>query len=266
MTGEIEAEGRLAASPAHAEEGDALMSSALTSNALAEKIDQLIEARLEDRLVQLPPARAPERGRHGGPGIWLALGSLGIAVPITGATAALLQGPEVIIALGIEWAAIAAINVAYAVGWPGARVAGTGAVRAQPEVPPVQPAPPLPPPDPLLRLPLAVLVKVEQIRRKAEVLLQHQGQFPIGSKDLYVLRRTQTEYLPSTLDAYLALSGDDRAVAPDGRTGLQVLRDQLDLLDSKLDEIADDLQRENVDRLLANERFLEEHFGHRAVR
>jgi hypothetical protein len=45
-----------------------------------------------------------------------------------------------------------------------------------------------------------------------------------------------------------------------------VLRDQLDLLDSKLDEIADDLQRENVDRLLANERFLDEHFGHKAVR
>jgi hypothetical protein len=260
--GEIEAERRPATSLTHGQG-----SNAFTSDALASKIDQLIEARLEERLVQLPPARGPERGRHGGPGIWLALGSLGIAVPITGATAALLQGPEVILALGIEWAAIAAINVAYAVGWPGVRIAGTGAVRAQPAVPPPPPGPPLPPaPDPLLRLPLAVLVKVEQIRRKAEVLLQHQGQFPIGSKDLYVLRRTQLEYLPSTLDAYLALSGDDRALAPDGRTGLQVLRDQLDLLDSKLDEIADDLQRQNVDRLLANERFLEEHFGHKAVR
>ena len=260
--GEIEAEGRLAASRAHDEGGDAL-----TSNSLAKKIDQLIEARLEERLLQLPPARGPESGRRDGSGIWLALGSLGIAVPITGATAALLHGPEVILALGIEWAAIAAINVAYAVGWPGVRLAGTGAVRALPAVPPAPPAPPLPPaPDPLLRLPLAVLVKVEQIRRKAEVLLQHQGQFPIGSKDLYVLRRTQLEYLPSTLDAYLALSGDDRALAPDGRTGLKVLRDQLDLLDSKLDEIADDLQRQNVDRLLANERFLEEHFGHKAVR
>jgi hypothetical protein len=51
-------------------------------------------------------------------------------------------------------------------------------------------------------------------------------------------------------------------VTPDGRTALKVLRDQLELLDSKLDEIAEDLQRENADRLLANERFLEEHFGH----
>lgn len=40
-----------------------------------------------------------------------------------------------------------------------------------------------------------------------------------------------------------------------------VLRDQLRVLDSKLDEIADYLQRENADRLLANERFSEEHFG-----
>ena len=135
-------------------------------------------------------------------------------------------------------------------------------------IPPAQPAPslappppPLPAPDPLARLPLAVLVKVEQIRRKAEVLLQHQGQFPMGSKNLYVLGRIRAEYLPSTIDVYLALSGDDRPVAPDGRTGLQVLRAQLELLDTKLDEIADDLQRANVDRLLANERFLEEHFS-----
>src|SRR6202022_949490 len=98
----------------------------------------------EERLGQLPPSRGPERGRHGGPGIWLALGSLGIAVPITGATAALLHGPEVILALGIGWGAIAAITVAYAVGWPGVRLAGTGAVRAQPAVPPAPPAPPLP--------------------------------------------------------------------------------------------------------------------------
>ncbi len=40
-----------------------------------------------------------------------------------------------------------------------------------------------------------------------------------------------------------------------------VLHDQLRVLDSKLDEIAEDLQRENADRLLANERFSGEHSG-----
>jgi hypothetical protein len=51
-------------------------------------------------------------------------------------------------------------------------------------------------------------------------------------------------------------------VAPDGRTALQVLKDQLGLLDSKMDEIAGDVQRQDIDRLLANGRFLEDHFGH----
>ncbi|HZV48454.1 MAG TPA: hypothetical protein VFD49_01630 [Candidatus Dormibacteraeota bacterium] len=131
--------------------------------------------------------------------------------------------------------------------------------------PPPPPAPE-PPPDPLSRLPLGARVMVEQIRHKAALLLQHADRFPTGSKDLFVLRRITEEYLPATLDAYLALPPDcdDRPVAPDGRTGLQVLRDQLRLLDAKLDEIADDLQRQNVDRLLANERFLEEHFGRRS--
>ncbi len=135
-------------------------------------------------------------------------------------------------------------------------------VQARP-APAPEPGPARAASDPMERLPLGVRLKIEQIRHKADLLLQQKDRFPMGSKNLYVVERTKAEYLPSTLDAYLALPReyDDRAVAPDGRTGLQVLRDQLDLLDGKLDEIADDVQRQNVDRLLANERFLEEHFG-----
>jgi hypothetical protein len=123
-------------------------------------------------------------------------------------------------------------------------------------------APP-PPPRPAPRLPLDVQVKVEQIRRKVEVLTAHADRFPLGSRDLYILRRTASDYLPATLDAYLALPPEtaDRPVAPDGRTALQVLKDQLGLLDSKMDEIAEDVQRQDIDRLLANGRFLEDHFA-----
>ena len=116
-------------------------------------------------------------------------------------------------------------------------------------------------PLPLLRLPLGVRAKAEQIRLKADMFSREFEQAPLGSRNLFILRRIQAEYLPATLQAYLALGGDERPVSPDGRTGQQVLRDQLEILDGKLDEIADDLQRENVDRLLTNERFLEEHFG-----
>jgi hypothetical protein len=255
--GEIATEGSTTPVLPHDDAGDALM----------QKLDGVIEAKVQQRIGEIQPAAGSERIRYG---LGLALGSMGIGLMVTGATASLLAGPGAVLALAIEWAAIAAINVGYIVSWRGPGFAGAGQMQVPPPVsPPALPPQAAPPPpnprDPLGRLPLAVLVKVEQIRRKAEVLLEHQGQFPIGSKNLFVLRRTQLEYLPSTLDAYLALSGDDRPVAPDGRTGLQVLRDQLDLLDTKLDEIADDLQRANVDRLLANERFLEEHFGRKAA-
>jgi hypothetical protein len=137
---------------------------------------------------------------------------------------------------------------------------------AAPPPAPAQPAPPpkpLPEPDPVTRLPFDVQLKVQQIRSKIEALMKHASEFPFASRDLFVLQRTRTDYLPATLDAYLALPPEfaEIKVAPDGRTALQVLKDQLGLLDGKLDEIAEDLQRQNVDRLLANERFLADHFG-----
>jgi len=133
---------------------------------------------------------------------------------------------------------------------------------------PVVPRPPPPPmSQPRPELPIDVQVKVEQIRRKVEVLLGFASRFPPFSKDLYIVRQTASEYLPRTIDAYLALPPGlpDLVVADNGRTALQELKDQLDLLDLKLDEIAEDLQRKDLDRLLANRRFLEERFGRVSV-
>ena len=112
-------------------------------------------------------------------------------------------------------------------------------------------------------LPIDMQVKVEQIRRKVEVLLSYADRFPPFSKDLYLVRQTASEYLPRTINAFLALppQNTDRPVGTDGQTPRQELKAQLDLLDTKLDEIAQDLQRQDVDRLLANRQFLEERFG-----
>ena len=130
---------------------------------------------------------------------------------------------------------------------------------------PTAPAPPPPRPQPAARaeLPIDVRVKVEQIRRKVEVLLGYASRFPPFSKDLFLVQQTASEYLPRTIDAYLALPTEDgdRILISTGKTALQELKDQLDLLDSKLNDIAEDLQRQDVDRLLANRRFLEERFG-----
>jgi len=120
--------------------------------------------------------------------------------------------------------------------------------------------------DPADRLPPDERAQVGRIRRKAAVLLQQADRFPAGSRHLFVVRQMLEEYLPSTLDAYLGLppGAAELPITPDRRTGVQVLKGQLDILEAKLDEAATDLRQVNVDRLLANERFLEQHFGRRA--
>ena len=111
-------------------------------------------------------------------------------------------------------------------------------------------------------LPIDVQVKAEQIQRKADLLLGYADRFPPFSQSLHIVRQTAADYLPRTLDAYLALPGlTDPIVPTTGRTALTELRAQLQLLDAKLDDITLDLQQQDLDRMSANRRFLEERFG-----
>jgi hypothetical protein len=114
-------------------------------------------------------------------------------------------------------------------------------------------------------LPIDLQVKVEQIRRKVDVLLGYADRFPPFSQDLYLVRQTASEYLPRTVNAFLSLPAEavDKPLHDGGQTAREELRSQLSLLDAKLDEIAQDLQRQDADRLLANRRFLESRFGQR---
>lgn len=114
------------------------------------------------------------------------------------------------------------------------------------------------------RLPAPYQVKVDTIRRKVQWMLgRYADRFPPGSQEHHLIEATATDYLPSTLKAYFALPPGyaNWPVRPDGKTGLHVLWEQLDLLDRKLDELAHAAQRNDVDRLLANGRFLEERFS-----
>jgi hypothetical protein len=115
------------------------------------------------------------------------------------------------------------------------------------------------------RLPSDVQTKVAEIRQEVLDILPSANQFPAGSEDLYVIQRTATDYLPATLEAYLALPDDYATTRQlgDGKTPLQLLREQLQLLDEKLDEITEAVHRQDSERLVANGRFLEERFGRR---
>jgi hypothetical protein len=105
--------------------------------------------------------------------------------------------------------------------------------------------------------------KLQEIADTIMGILPHYTNFPPGSPDLFVVGRTATDYLPSALQAYLNLP---RAYAtlhkmPNGKTADEVLDDQLTLLASKMDEVADAVHKKDSDALLANGRFLEEKFG-----
>lgn len=113
------------------------------------------------------------------------------------------------------------------------------------------------------RLPPSVQMKIAQIRRKVEAILQYSEEFPVGSEDLYLVERTMSDYLPQTLDAYLRLppASHNQPVEPGGRTAWEELWSQLNLMERKLDDVAAELKRKNADQLLANGKFLEERFS-----
>ena len=113
------------------------------------------------------------------------------------------------------------------------------------------------------KLPPPLQAKLQEISDTIMGILPHYAEFPPGSPDLFVVGRTATDYLPSALQAYLNLP---RAYAtlhkmPNGKTADDVLGDQLTLLATKMNEVADAVHKKDSDALLANGRFLEEKFG-----
>ena len=114
------------------------------------------------------------------------------------------------------------------------------------------------------KVPPEVMAKVLKIRQTILGILPSSGHLPPGSPELFLIMRTATDYLPTSLQAYLNLprAYAARHSVQDGKTPKAILLDQLSLLESKMNEVANDVHRSDTDRLLANGRFLEERFGH----
>lgn len=113
------------------------------------------------------------------------------------------------------------------------------------------------------KVPTEVLAKVSNIQDTILNLLPRVEKLSPGSEDLYVVQRTALEYLPTTLEAYLNLPKAYATLhqVEGSKTPSQVLLDQLSLLEAKMNEVSDDIARNDSDRLLANGRFLKEKFG-----
>ena len=215
-----------------------------------------IEAVIGARHLRLRPVRVgPLVLRWLLQGTWLVL-LLGIPALIAGAI--VIAGLLIVLAvwpLALAGACLGLGLWAMRRGW--LRPAGAG---APPPAPPaaVQPGD-LPLLRPLYPLPPAVLERIDRIRQKAEALAGSAA----GPEDRYLVQSTLDDYLPGAVEAYRSLppGSGEWPVTADGRTGLRLLEDQLDLLDRNLDEIAGHAWRDGAQRLLAHQRFLEQRLG-----
>ena len=116
-------------------------------------------------------------------------------------------------------------------------------------------------------VPLDVITKYQSIHRLMLSMLPRMGQLAGTSEDLYILHRTASDYLPTAVRSYLSVALSDAAEEPlpDGRTPHQVVLEQLDLIETRLREIADALDSNDRDRLLIHGRFLEDRFGAKPI-
>jgi hypothetical protein len=113
------------------------------------------------------------------------------------------------------------------------------------------------------RVPDDILDRVDEIIAAIEGILPRAGGLGPGSQDLFVLLRTATDYLPTTLEAYVNLPRRyaTEHVISEGKTAHEVVVEQLDLLASQLQQIAIAVNKNDTDKILSHGRFLEQRFG-----
>ena len=116
-------------------------------------------------------------------------------------------------------------------------------------------------------VPSEIRLKIKRIAMTITELLPRAGALGAGSPDTYVLVRCATDYLPTALQGYLDLPRDyaDQSVVADGKTPLALLSEQLDLLTTQINRIADRVNGVYSDKLIANGRFLSQKFGPREL-
>ena len=120
----------------------------------------------------------------------------------------------------------------------------------------------------LPRVPTQIELKVRTISATIIEILPRAGALGAGSPGQYVLVQCATDYLPTALQAYLDLPRHyaDHHIVVDGKTPLALLAEQLDILAKQIDEIVENVNCADSDKLVANGRFLAEKFGQRIAR
>lgn len=109
-----------------------------------------------------------------------------------------------------------------------------------------------------------IYARVASIRDSILLTIPADGSGMDGADpSVHLIRQTALDYLPAALESYLALPASyaDRQIVAGGSTPHAVLLQQLDLMDRKMREVADDIIRNDSEKLVAHGRFLAERFG-----
>jgi hypothetical protein len=107
-----------------------------------------------------------------------------------------------------------------------------------------------------------IYARVVSIRDAIVFTLDHAGSMQVDP-DIYAVRQTALTYLPEALSQYLTLprSYAERQVLENGKTSHDVLLDQLRLMETKVQEVADALIERESQRLVTHGRFIADRFG-----
>lgn len=111
--------------------------------------------------------------------------------------------------------------------------------------------------------PVEVIAKVESIKTSIVSILPILAASNLGDRNVFTIRQTVFEYLPTALENYLSLPPAFANLHPvrDGKTARQLLNEQLDILDREMKEIVVDMSANDTQKLLAHGRFLEQKFN-----
>ena len=108
-----------------------------------------------------------------------------------------------------------------------------------------------------------VLEKVERIVQNIHALIPHLEQMDPTDHNLHAIKQTAADYLPEMLETYLALPPAFARFhhVREGKTPRDILMEQLDLLDTEMEQILVSVHGRNMDALLAHGRFLKDKFA-----
>lgn len=113
------------------------------------------------------------------------------------------------------------------------------------------------------RLPTPLFNKVQNICNSIESVLPSLVNATATNEDLFTVKQTVFDYLPSTIESYLKLPTPYATLhkLQDGKTAQQLLTEQITVIDDSVNEIVANVYANDVEALRTNARFLRDRLG-----